>query len=275
MKFAGPQVFTFQLQRLLHSAGGILGMAQVQHLESPGLVSKRWSAHWGTWASIRPDQAGQSPGLYGQGFWECLYACTEPSPFSSYCLLMSEMPLVAYSSKKKKKSWSVVLVWQAVSCPCLGHVILQGRLNRDSVVLPSCQVQSFNSTFLWICRWGTALVSPLVLSAGIFLHISFAHKAQCPVFPGHSSLQFVWEGSCSGTCGMQSKGTTRNNNENPFQHQVLWCGRDVQAWLLQQVILWQVSFIFGFWKCSSTFAFKSCLWIHRCKKAYRREGTSM
>lgn len=48
-----------------------------------------------------------------------------------------------------------------------------------------------------------------MLSAGIFLHVSYTHKAQGSVFPGHSSSQFVWECPCGGTCEMQNNGAPR------------------------------------------------------------------
>lgn len=60
----------------------------------------------------------------------------------------------------------------------------KGRLNEDSIPLPSCQVQSFNPISLWICRQRAAPLSPLLPSAGIFLHIRFTCRAQVLVFLG-------------------------------------------------------------------------------------------
>lgn len=113
VKFAGsdgPRVFTFCLQEPLHSMWKILGMAQMQHLQCLSLVSRRWSAHWGSWASIKPQQAEQCPGLYGQGFCKCLYICTKPSPFSSYYLLDVRSALGIIKLREKKKFSSLVLV---------------------------------------------------------------------------------------------------------------------------------------------------------------------
>lgn len=66
--------------------------------------------------------------------------------------------------------------------PCF--LVRKGRLNKDSTPLPSCQIQSFNPTSLWICRWRAAPLSPLLPSAGIFLHIRFTCRAQVLVFLG-------------------------------------------------------------------------------------------
>lgn len=80
----GPWVFTLQLQRPLHNVGDSLGMAQMQHLESPGWLPRRWSACWATRASIKAISAcAVWPKLLGM----FVHLWTEPAPFPSHCLL--------------------------------------------------------------------------------------------------------------------------------------------------------------------------------------------
>lgn len=80
---------------------------RMQNLESPGLVSRSWSAHW---ASAKPDQAEQGLGLNGQSFWEHSNIYTEKSQNSSYYLL-NIRNIIGGIEFQKKYSWSVVSVW--------------------------------------------------------------------------------------------------------------------------------------------------------------------
>lgn len=139
--------------------------------------------------------------------------CTEPSQISFYYLLNIRNTIGSIEFQKKivlKCCISVVGCFLPLSCLCYPNRNINQRQCGSAQLLSP--ITEFH--FPVDCRWGTAPVSPLMLSAGIFLHISYTHKVQGSVFPGHGSSQFVWGGPCGGTCEMQ-KNVAPRKMKNP------------------------------------------------------------